>query len=730
MDAVSADPGARGEAVLRVANCSGFFGDRLSGAREMVEGGPIDVLTGDWLAELTMLILAKQRRRDPSAGYARTFVRQMEETLGTCLERNIKVVSNAGGLNPRGCALAIEELAGRLGLAPVVATVTGDDVLSRLRDLEGAGERLKHLDTGAEFGAEGVEAVTANAYIGYRGIAEALQRGADVVITGRVADAALVVGPAAWRFGWAPDEWDKLAGAVVAGHVIECSAQATGGNFAFFDEVPGLEHCGFPIAEVAPDGSAVIAKHPGTGGAVTVDTVTAQLLYEIGGARYLSPDVVCRFDTIRLAQVGDDRVRVWGTRGEPAPRRLKVGINFLGGYRNSVTFVLPGLDVRAKARLAEDSLFASVPGGRGAFDEVAVELTGGIDGDGAAADVRCHLRVTVLGREEATVGRAFTDAAIQLTLASYPGFHTTGPPTAASEYGVFWPTTIHRRWVVEHVQVGDARDRPPAVVVRQQRPRGRDRRGFVSRLAAPRRAGAAVDHPTAKGGRRPATARSRRPHHDGGAARTGLRCALGRQGRQRQRRRVGPKRSRLRMATAGADPGRAPASRSRHRRPRGHSIRAPESAGMQLRRPRAPRPGRRCVHALGPSGEGPRRGAARRQRPGPAGRRPSARAGGTEHGVNPSRPELSRDEQVARSYFLVSQKILSISAIWSSSRWPTAASLVFLASPAVLVAFQNSSCSCGVLLQVLGLEVVGPQHPQVVLDEVGPLLLDEDGRAP
>ncbi len=462
MDAVSADPGARGEAVLRVANCSGFFGDRLSGAREMVEGGPIDVLTGDWLAELTMLILAKQRRRDPSAGYARTFVRQMEETLGTCLERNIKVVSNAGGLNPRGCALAIEELAGRLGLAPVVATVTGDDVLSRLRDLEGAGERLKHLDTGAEFGAEGVEAVTANAYIGYRGIAEALQRGADVVITGRVADAALVVGPAAWRFGWAPDEWDKLAGAVVAGHVIECSAQATGGNFAFFDEVPGLEHCGFPIAEVAPDGSAVIAKHPGTGGAVTVDTVTAQLLYEIGGARYLSPDVVCRFDTIRLAQVGDDRVRVWGTRGEPAPRRLKVGINFLGGYRNSVTFVLPGLDVRAKARLAEDSLFASVPGGRGAFDEVAVELTGGIDGDGAAADVRCHLRVTVLGREEATVGRAFTDAAIQLTLASYPGFHTTGPPTAASEYGVFWPTTIHRRWVVEHVQVGDAQiDLPP-----------------------------------------------------------------------------------------------------------------------------------------------------------------------------------------------------------------------------------------------------------------------------
>ena len=428
----------------------------------MVEGGPVDVLTGDWLAELTMLILAKQRRRDPSTGYARTFVRQMEETLGTCLERNIKVVSNAGGLNPRGCAKAVEELAGRLGLAPVVATVTGDDVLSRLRDLEAAGERLQHLDTGADFRAEGADAVTANAYIGYRGIAEALQRGADVVITGRVADAALVVGPAAWRFGWAPDHWDRLAGAVVAGHVIECSAQATGGNFAFFEEVPGLEHCGFPIAEVAPDGSAVITKHPGTGGAVTVDTVTAQLLYEISGARYPSPDVVCRFDTIRLEQVGDDRVRLWGTRGEPAPRRLKVGINVLGGYRNSVTFVLPGLDVRAKARVAEDSLFASVPGGRDAFEEVAVELTGGIDADGAAADVRCHLRVTVLGREEATVGRAFADAAVQLTLASYPGFHTTGPPTAASEYGVFWPTTIHRRWVVEHVQVGDAQiDLPP-----------------------------------------------------------------------------------------------------------------------------------------------------------------------------------------------------------------------------------------------------------------------------
>ncbi|MGH9115198.1 MAG: acyclic terpene utilization AtuA family protein, partial [Acidimicrobiales bacterium] len=281
---------------IRIANCSGFYGDRLSAAREMVDGGPIDVLTGDWLAELTMLILAKGMQRDPAGGYARTFVTQMEQVMGDCLDRGIKVVSNAGGLSPRGCAQAVEAVAARLGLHPVVAFVEGDDLVPRMEELRAAGVEFSHMDTGQPLGDRPV--MTANAYLGGWGIAEALGRGADIVVTGRVTDAALVVGPAAWHHRWRRDDWDALAGAVVAGHVIECGPQATGGNYSFFTEVPGLDHPGFPIAEVAPDGSSVITKHRGHGGQVSVGTVTAQLLYEIAGPAYANPDVTARFDSI------------------------------------------------------------------------------------------------------------------------------------------------------------------------------------------------------------------------------------------------------------------------------------------------------------------------------------------------------------------------------------------------------------------------------------------------
>ena len=285
---------------LRIANCSGFYGDRLAAAREMVDGGPIDVLTGDWLAELTMLVLAKNMLRDNGAGYARTFVTQMEQVMGQCLDRGIKVVSNAGGLTPDRCAEAVAAVAAKLGLDPVIGYVEGDNLVPRLAELRAAGADLANLDTGEPLGDRPV--LTANAYLGGWGIAEALARGADIVITGRVTDAALALGPAAWHHGWRRDDWDALAGAVVAGHVIECGAQATGGNFAFFTEVPGLEHPGFPIAEVAADGSSVITKHPGHGGMVSVDTVTAQLLYEIGGPAYLNPDVTARFDSIRAGR--------------------------------------------------------------------------------------------------------------------------------------------------------------------------------------------------------------------------------------------------------------------------------------------------------------------------------------------------------------------------------------------------------------------------------------------
>src|SRR5690348_4371268 len=345
---------AESDRPIRIGNCSGFYGDRLRAAREMVEGGPIDVLCGDYLAELTMLILAKAQAKDPSAGYARTFLTQVEAVLATCLEKGIKIVSNAGGLNPAGLAAAIEAL----GTGAKVAHVEGDDLRGSL------GEIVPPVEG---------KPVSANAYLGAWGIAEALAAGADVVVTGRVTDASLVVGPAAWWHGWGREDWDALAGAVVAGHVIECGPQATGGNYAFLDEVTDRRYPGFPIAEVAADGSSVITKHPGTGGLVSVGTVTAQLLYEIAEPAYANPDVVAHFDTVRLAQKGPDRVRISGTRGTPPPPTLKVALNLLGGYRNTMTLVLTGLDVEAKAAWATDELFGLL-GGREAFDETDVRL--------------------------------------------------------------------------------------------------------------------------------------------------------------------------------------------------------------------------------------------------------------------------------------------------------------------------------------------------------------------
>ena len=345
---------------LRIANCSGFYGDRFSAAREMVEGGPIDVLTGDYLAELTMSILWRNRVKDASAGYATTFLDQMEEVLATCLERNIRVVANAGGLAPGELASRLRQLMTRLGLRGTVAHLEGDDLMPRFAGLADSGHRFENLDTGEPFTGE---PLTANAYLGGWGIAAALDAGADVVVTGRVTDAALVIGPAAWRFGWGGDDWDPLAGALVAGHIIECGAQCTGGNYSFFDEVPELDRVGFPLVEMHRDGSFVVTKHPGTGGRVSAETVTAQLLYEIGDERYHNPDVTARFDSIRLSQEGPDRVRVDGVRGEPPPADLKVALNYLGGFRNTVTLLVPGLDVAAKAAAAEEGLWRARGGG-------------------------------------------------------------------------------------------------------------------------------------------------------------------------------------------------------------------------------------------------------------------------------------------------------------------------------------------------------------------------------
>jgi hypothetical protein len=448
-----------------VANCSGFFGDRISAAREMVEGGPIDVLTGDWLAELTMLILARQRlKHGPGAGYARTFLTQMEQVLGTCRDRGIRVVSNAGGLDPQGCADALAEIVTRLDVGPVsIGVVTGDDLMPRIGELD---EPWINLDTRET--PEGVQFLTANAYLGGEPITAALAAGADVVITGRVTDAALVVGPAAWWHGWSyadaaagdREQLDRFAGAVVAGHAIECGAQVTGGNYAFFASLPGMEHAGFPIAEVADDGSSVITKHPGTGGAVTVGTVTAQLLYEIGGPSYANPDATARFDSITLTHEGDSRVRISGVRGETPPERLKVAANYLGGFRNSMTLVVTGLDAEAKADLAlrtitglslrealEPGMSAMTRASRSslAVRELDVDWSPAtVEDPASTADAQSLLRITVRDMDPKAVGKPFTTAVVESALASYPGMFPTAPPGEGTPYGVYWPTSVER----------------------------------------------------------------------------------------------------------------------------------------------------------------------------------------------------------------------------------------------------------------------------------------------
>jgi hypothetical protein len=460
--------------VLRIANCSGFYGDRLSAAREMVEGGPIDVLTGDYLAELTLMILLKDRLRDPSLGYARTFLRQLEEIARTCLERGIKIVVNAGGLNPAGCAAAARALYARLGLRAVVAHIEGDDLLPKLAELQARGEKLIHMDKGIPLATLEAPVLSANAYLGGFGIAAALERGADLVICPRVTDASLVVGPAAWRFGWARDDWDALAGAVVAGHIIECGAQCTGGNYAFFHEVPRLMHPGFPIAEMHADGSCVITKHPGTDGIVSVGTVTAQLLYEIGATDYLNPDATARFDTIDLRQDGPDRVRVSGVKGAPPPPTTKVCINHFGGYKNSMTFVLTGLDIEDKARLAEATLWDLV-GGREQFAEVHVSLRRGDRPDPHTnEEAFAFLTVSVKDADPQKVGRAFANRVVEMALASYPGFTMTSPPSSESQIGVFWPALVPSAVVDHRVVIGDQSiDIPPVAMKAARTPAGR-----------------------------------------------------------------------------------------------------------------------------------------------------------------------------------------------------------------------------------------------------------------
>ncbi|MGB3357766.1 MAG: acyclic terpene utilization AtuA family protein [Rhodococcus qingshengii] len=443
---------------VRIGNCSGFYGDRVSAMREMLEGGELDYLTGDYLAELTMLILGRDRMKDPSLGYAKTFLRQVEDTLGLALDKGVKIVANAGGLNPAGLADALREVNTKLGLNAKIAHVEGDDLISRADEL-GLGSPL-----------------TANAYLGAWGIVEALSADADVVVAGRVTDASVIVGPAAHHFGWKRDDFDQLAGAVAAGHVIECGTQATGGNYAFFTEIPNLGRPGFPIAEINADGTSVITKHAGTDGEVSVGTVTAQLLYEITGGRYAGPDVTTRIDNAVLTQEGPDRVLISGVTGEAPPPQYKVSLNTLAGFRNEATFILTGLDIEAKADLAKTQLESWLTK-KPAELVWTLARTDHPDSDTeetASALLRCVVRDS----DPKVIGRPFSAVAVEMALASYPGFSLTAPPSNGQPYGVFTPGYVDAG-SVPHVAVlpdGTRVDIAPSTLTQDLEPVGEPER--------------------------------------------------------------------------------------------------------------------------------------------------------------------------------------------------------------------------------------------------------------
>ncbi len=440
---------------LIIANCSGFLGDRFSAAKEMVQGGPIDFLTGDYLAELTMAILFRKVLKSPDGGYASTFLRQMEEVMGECMDKNIRIVANAGGLNPSSLATKLGELAETLGIHPKIAFVEGDNLMGRIDELQEKGEQFNHLDKGTPLKEANATSISANAYLGSWGVAAALEKGANIVVGGRLADAAMVMGPAAWKFGWKQDDWDQMAGAATAGHVIECSGQATGGNYSFMDEVPSYVNVGFPIAEMHSDGSFVVTKHPNTGGLVSVGTVTAQLMYEIRQPRYLTPDVAARFDTIDISQVGTDRVECKGIKGEPPPPTTKVCINNMGGYRNVMTFVLTGLDIETKAKIIEDTLFESL-GGKEQFQQVDVQLVRS-DKENPATneEANAHLKIAVLDQDQNKIGRSFSAKTVEIALASIPGFTMTSPPGPGGPIIIHWPTLVSNSHLKQRVMVGD-----------------------------------------------------------------------------------------------------------------------------------------------------------------------------------------------------------------------------------------------------------------------------------
>ena len=440
--------------IIRIANCSGYYGDKLSAAKELVDGGPIDVLTGDYLAELTMGILYSQiLQRGRDKGYVATFLKQLKEIAQTCQDKNIKIVVNAGGLNPKSMSDEVESILDDMNLSSRVAYIDGDDLSKDLQALQEEGEQFYNIDREIPLKDSGYQVLTANTYLGAWGIKEALDQNADIVICPRVTDASVVIGPAAWKFNWQREDYNQLAGALAAGHIIECGAQATGGNYAFFQEVKSFKNIGYPIAEIHEDGSSVITKHQNTGGMVSVGTVTAQLLYEISSTEYLNPDVTGHFNTLQIEQIEEDRVMISGCKGSPPPPTHKVCINLAGGYRNGMELILTGLDIEEKAVILTDALFDSL-GGKEQFDEVDIDLIRQDKDDPEThEEAMALLRIIVKSQDPELVGRMFTAKIVELALANYPGWFSKDAIGSGTPFIVYWPALINSKYVKETVHI-------------------------------------------------------------------------------------------------------------------------------------------------------------------------------------------------------------------------------------------------------------------------------------
>jgi hypothetical protein len=450
--------------IVRVASGQGFWGDSLDAPRQQVEGGEIDYLMLDYLAEVTMSILQKQKERDPAMGYARDFIGAIESVMTGITERGVKVIANAGGVNPPACAAAVRALAPTGATADKlrIAVVTGDDLLGRLDELIAGGHQLANMDTGEPLSSIRDRVLSANAYIGSTPIVEGLERGANVVITGRSTDTALTMAPLRHEFKWAANDWNRLAAGIIAGHIIECGAQCSGGNCLYdWKNIPDLANVGYPIAEAKPDGTFVITKHARTGGRVSVQSVSEQLVYEMGDPHeYITPDVIADFTTIKLEQEGPDRVRVFGIEGRPATDKLKVSVAYRAGFKAVGTLVYAWPDAMDKATAADRILRERLDRLGLHFDQILTEYVGvsathgALVGGAPSSDIpEVQLRVGVRGGNRRDVER-FTREIAPLVLNGPPsvtGF--AGGRPKVEEIVAYWPALIDKNVVTTKVEI-------------------------------------------------------------------------------------------------------------------------------------------------------------------------------------------------------------------------------------------------------------------------------------